>query len=229
MPSFDTLRPFGLSERDTVLRRFMPWLRFKAVFETQTLYFASASSFDDKREGHPTNLDERERERLLRKHGFNATQLAMAAEANSATAAHNQAATVVSCWTVELADNNRMWKEYGRLDEAVMVETTVGRLLDCLGEDFLIVHVQYIDIECDRIPQRHSLFPFFFKDKSYNWEKEVRIIADMDLGAKFGTARIVPVRLEDLVTRVVVSPTAPDGFAETVESIVEKVSSRAQG
>lgn len=222
MPSFDALRHFELSTRDTLLRRFIPWPRFESLVD-QGLYFAPASKFEDKREGHHTNRDGRERDTLLRQHGASDSLVAMAAEANATVQRLNQGPTVISCWTVELPDCSRMWKEYGRSDEAVMIETTVGRLIDCLGDDFLIVQVRYVDLESDRIPRVHSLLPFFHKAKSYDWEKEVRIIGDMVMGEKIGTPRIVPVNLKDLLTRVVVSPTAPDAFAEAVESLVEKV------
>jgi hypothetical protein len=223
MPSFDALRGFGLSARDAILRRFMSWPKFQSLIETQTLYFSPASEFEDKTEGHYTNQDEREREAFLRKLGFSARELTMAAEVNAAVQKLNQGPTVVSCWTEETPENPRMWTDYGRSGEAVMIETTVGRLIDCLGSDFLIVRVRYVDLERDQIPRGHSLLPFFYKDKKcFGWEKEVRIIGDMDQGALIGTPKKMPIKVGDLLTRVVVSPTAPSPFGETVKSLVER-------
>jgi hypothetical protein len=198
----------------------MPWTRFQDLVETQTLYFASASKFEDKKEGHHTTLDDKERDRCLRRLGFGDKELGMAAEANAVVATHNQSATVINCWTLELADNSRMWREYGRSDEAVMIESTVGRLRYCLGQAFLIVQVSYLDFDRASIPWGHSLLPFLYKRAAeYDWEKEVRVIGEMDRGALVGTPRRVPVKLGDILTRVVVSPTATHRFAEKVESL----------
>ena len=49
------------------------------------------------------------------------------------------------------------------------------------------------DFAKQSIPKRHSLQPYFFKRKSFSWEREVRIIGAMEMGKRIGSARCVPI------------------------------------
>ena len=115
-----------------------------------------------------------------------------------------------------------MWDEYARSDCAVAIETTVGRLQHCLGDDFLIIPVQYIDFDRDQIPHGHSLLPFFYKRAElFEWENEVRIIGEMDIGARIGSPRRVRVDLGALIQKITVAPTEPEDFTDVVRSLTQ--------
>jgi len=122
------LREFETVDDALPLRRFMDISKFLHLVNTGTLYLAPSSAFEDNLEGHYTSRDYEAWDRQLAAWGFDAKGREMASNAKAAIARHNQGAVVVSCWTTECANSARLWAEYARSPEAVVVETTVGRL-----------------------------------------------------------------------------------------------------
>ena len=201
------LRHLEVRDDNLVLRRFMRFKRFCQIIEASTLYFPPASKFEDELEGHPTNQDHRERKSRLRAWGLREGEVATANQANQMAVDWNRQAVVISCWTKNTTDHSRMWADYTRGDEAVAIETTVGRMRHCIGDDFLIIPVQYIDFDREKIPHGHSLLPFFYKRAELvNWENEVRIIGERGIGNAIGSARNVPVDLGALIQKITVWP-----------------------
>lgn len=205
-----------------VLRRFMSLKRFRQIIESSSLYFPPASKFEDDFEGNPTNRDHVQRESQLKSYGIGEPELAMAKKANQMTANWNRRAIVISCWTRNSVNHTRMWDEYAGGDCAVAIETTVGRLQNCLGDGFLIIPVKYIDFDRDQIPRGHSLLPFFYKRAElFEWENEVRIIGEMEIGSRIESPRLVRVDLDALIQKITVAPTAPEDFTGVVRSLAQ--------
>jgi hypothetical protein len=223
---FDYLRQFEVTDSTLVLRRYMSHWKFSQTVESRTLYFAAAakSSFSDELEGYHTKLDDDLSDAQLVRWGLDSRARAVASDSRAIVAAHNQKAVVISCWTAGINESLRMWSGYGQGPEAVAIETTVGELRRALGSDFLIVSVRYLDFSKQSIPKEHSLQPFFFKRRCYDWEQEVRVVGEMEVGERIGSPRIVPVDLHSLVRRVVVSPFASIDYRATVMSLLKAAS-----
>jgi hypothetical protein len=221
---FDYLRQFEVTDSSLVVRRYMTHWKFSQTVKTRTLYFAPASQFSDELEGHHTKLDNDLSDTQLTQWGLDSRARTIASESRAIVAAHNQKAVVISCWTAGINETFRMWSEYGQGAEAVAIETTVGDLRGALGSDFLIVPVRYLDFSKQSIPKEHSLQPFFFKRRCYDWEHEVRVVGEMEMGKRIASPRIVPVDLHSLVRRVVVSPFAPTEYRATVMSLLTAAS-----
>lgn len=205
-----------------VLRRFMPFNRFRQIIETGTLYFPPASKFEDDLEGHPTNRDHKDRESRVRTWGLGERELDTAREANQTVTMWNRQAVVISCWTKNGTDHWRMWADYTGCDEAVAIESTARRIRHCLGDDFLIIPVRYVDFDREKIPHGHSVLPFFYKRAElFEWENEVRIIGEMVIGDRIGSPRIVPVDLGSLIQKITVAPTAPDHFMDVIHTLTQ--------
>lgn len=214
------LQRFERCDDGVVLRRYMDQGKFVDLLQSGSLYFSPASQFVDKREGHPTDADESAADKELASWGLDESARRMAAIARKRVAAHNQDAVVISCWTREAALTQRHWVEYGRGSDAVAIETTVGALRRELGEKFVIAPIQYIDFSHSRIPREHSLQPYFFKQLDFEWEQEVRLIGEMELGKRIETARRVSINLRQALRAVIVSPTSSIDYRRTVESML---------
>lgn len=211
------LRHLEVQDDNLVLRRFMPFKRFCQIIETSTLYFPPAQKFEDELEGHPTNQDHRERKSRLRAWDLREGEVAKANQANQMAVDWNRQAVVISCWTKNTTYHSRMWVDRG--NEAVAIETTVGRMRRCIGNNFLVIPVRYIDFDQEKIPHGHSLLPFFYKRAElFDWENEVRIIGEMVIGNAIGSARNVRVDLGALIQKITVSPAAPDHFTDAVRT-----------
>ncbi len=104
--------------------------------------------------------------------------------------------------------------------------------------------VKYIDRGKDFIPEGNSFYPFFHKGRSLEHENELRAIIqelpsqELPYGEYVeGWIQIefdlleqgvsdngvyIPVDLDVLIERVIVSPTAPEWFGELVEALANK-------
>jgi hypothetical protein len=153
--------------------------------------------------------------------GLDSKAREVASESRAIVAAHNQKAVVISCWTGGIRESLRMWSEYAQGAEAVAIETTVGDLRRALGSDFLIVSVRYLDFLKQSIPKEHSLQAFFFKRRCYDWEQEVRVIAEMEVGKRIESSRLVPIDLQSALRGIVISPFASADYFHTVASLLE--------
>ena len=76
-----------------------------------------------------------------------------------------------------------MWQIFTKNNEGLAIQSTIGRIKDALQpekhfEQF-IGEVNYIDYKKDFIPFDDTFFPFLFKRKSFQYEKEIRIISDV--------------------------------------------------
>ncbi len=203
------------------IRRFLPEMKLRDLVQNRVLHFAPASSFEDKMEGRRTDADLKDTDLRLVQWGLDSDWRIRARDAEYASASHNRGATVILCWTMESTSCARMWTDYGQSKEAVAIETTIGKLRTSLGPNFLVVPVEYIDFSQRSIPNDHSLRPYLFKRDCFAWETDVRVIADMEPGARTGSPRRVPIRLEGLIDQIVISPSASDAFADEVRRLVE--------
>jgi len=215
---FDLLRRFETLDDALVLRRYMADWKFTDLLASSSLYFAPASHFADKLEGHYTHLDDELSDRQLARWGFDSRARDMAADARALVARDNQKAVVICCWTAGRDESPRMWSEYGAGSEAVALETTVGHLRRALGAGFLIVPVTYLDFSRDGIPKQHSLQPVYFKQTCFVWEREVRVVGEMEVGKRIESPRLVPIDLALVFQKVIVSPFASADYRLSVES-----------
>jgi hypothetical protein len=225
---FEILRSAEVADTSLVLRRYVDHCKFESLLQTQSLYFSPASHFSDEVEGYYTHRDYEHWERELVRSGFDELALSHARQAKVSLARWNRRAVLVSCWTNGRFEDARMWREYAQGSEAVAIETTVGHLRRILGPYFLIVPVTYLDYTEWSIPKTHSLQPYFCKQDRYAWEREVRIIGEMEVGKRIETPRLVRVDLPVLLRRVIISPYASSDYAEAVALMLREASIGAE-
>jgi hypothetical protein len=214
--AYRDLRRFEEHDSQLVIRRIISHTKFLHLLKSGSIYFAPASTFLDPREGRYTSSDYARDDKQLQTWGLDINSRRVAQKAKHAIAQHNSQAVVISCWTAGFEEDLLMWRTYGNGPKAVALETTVGSMRASLGSEFLITRVQYIDFEHDSIPRKHSLQPYCFKHIPYSWEREIRVIASMELGNRLGTPRMVPIEFQSLFQRVVVSPYAPINYSNEV-------------
>ncbi len=158
----------------------------------------------------------------------------------------------VSCWHNEECENYAMWKIYGQISEAVAIETTIDKLKMAYCNDYpnslaYLDETNYVLKEnleqnyfsrvlrpiCKRpfqvgIGQNdYHLKFFFFKDKGFEFEHEVRLVAldeSYNLKASNTKAGIhVNFRsVESFIQKVKISPTACGWFEGLVSDLLKK-------
>lgn len=131
----------------------------------------------------------------------------------------------INSWHLQEHESAAMWNFYAKDFEGIAIESTYRQLCTsfdiCHEFDINIGIVKYLDYKTEYIPNTgKALLPFFHKRKSYEHERELRAICiDMN---KNEIGVYIPVKLDELITRVFVSPTAPSWIHKLLESVLKK-------
>jgi hypothetical protein len=207
------------------LWRYMDFTKLLSLLEDSAIFLAPATSFEDPYEGFlpkgnitlssfvkskskdkgPTNVIVADKEKVL-----------------------------INCWHMSTYESAAMWKLYGKGNETVCVTTKYSKLKNQLTKGAQIGLVQYVDFNTAWVPENNPYYPFMFKRKSFEYEKEVRVLMDSDhieqhdllLSTSHGYKNKVD--LNALIDEVYVAPDASDWFFELVRTIVDKYGLKAK-
>ncbi|HEX8270275.1 MAG TPA: hypothetical protein VF581_10325 [Flavobacterium sp.] len=135
---------------------------------------------------------------------------------------------VISSWHLNEYESFAMWQIFTLKNEGLAIQSTLGRLQKALApeqnfEQF-IGEVNYIDYKREYIPFEHPFFPFLFKRKSFQYEKEIRVITDLsahkiliDNGLK------VDVDLNMLIEKIYIHPRSENWYKNLVIELVRRL------
>jgi hypothetical protein len=196
-----------MNNADATLWRFMDFTKYVAMLHRRAIFLARADELPDPfegmfarrnhHEGHGRHSAERDR---LRKRAC------------------------LSCWHENEHESAAMWRIYLNSDHGVAVRSSVTRLeasLAAAREALHIGKVSYLDYAREPVPAQHRLDPFFCKRNSFDYEREVRVVWLAD-DVVADTGQYVAADLEQLIEKVIISPTAERWFGELVESVTGK-------
>jgi hypothetical protein len=129
----------------------------------------------------------------------------------------------VNCWYSGLHESAAMWQWAERKAQSVAIRTTFGRLTYSVGDGEAIFssRIRYLNYQKDPVPFGHRLGVFFCKRKSFEHEREVRLLFESHREEVLAGIAI-PVRLNNLVRRIVVAPKAETWHMDVVRSLLEK-------
>ena len=147
----------------------------------------------------------------------------------------------VSCWHMNSVESEAMWNLYSTSGYAIAITSTYELLANQLPTDYLkknhrgpyLGTVTYTNHHTDTIPTGNAFYPIMHKRSSFVHESECRAvmwcigegswpegIPDHILNT-FPPGMSIPINLESLITNVVISPTAPAWFKETVADLTK--------
>jgi hypothetical protein len=233
-------------DESAALWRYMDFTKFVALLETQALFFPRVARLHDPFEGSfPTGQTVLERALAMLPEGavpLGATfQLSPETERAWVTLRHW---ALVSCWYCSEHESAAMWQLYAPTGAAVAIRSTVGRLREAIGtppppgdgfgggDSFHIGRVEYIDYSSARIPSQSFGAHFFRKRRSFEHEREVRVLLmrypirlDMHIDHDRpldDDGLAIPVKLATLIEDVRVAPQAPRWYAHLVASVCRR-------
>ena len=160
--------------------------------------------------------------------------------------AATRACAAASCWHEGETESAALWSMYSGADSGICLRSTTARLKRALtgvagGETelpYFLGRLRYVDYRTARMPRENVLWPLTFKRKSFEHEREVRALIvdysrlsnalpeDLESVAIPAGGLAVIVQVEDLVSEVLVSPSAPAWYAEAVLSATERLGLR---
>jgi hypothetical protein len=135
---------------------------------------------------------------------------------------------VVSSWHINEYESFAMWQIFTQNSEGLAIQSTIGRLQKALEaeKDFnqFIGEVNYIDYKKEYIPFDDMFFPFLFKRKSFQYEGEVRIIADLsDKDIKINDGLKIDVDIDQMIEKIYIHPKSENWYKKLVIELVSKL------
>lgn len=230
----------------------MCFSKFISLLDKKALYFCRSDKLEDKLEGtHSKKSINNENEILeIISRDIDAGSPSLPKEIINSIKQHDKTATFIrrnirkfsfiNCWCISEHESAAMWKLYLKNEEGVAIKSTVNQLREVLKAyqklPAYIGQVQYVDFKSFSfsMPLEPQIFPFFFKRKSFEHEKELRVLIsvvpkkgnNLDLSLLKETPKepglCFPTNLDTLINKVVVPETSKEWFKELVQSVLSK-------
>jgi hypothetical protein len=138
----------------------------------------------------------------------------------------------VSCWHEAAHESAALWSQYAA-GAGLAVKSSIGRIKRAIrgGPDYHIGRVDYLDFKADpyRLPDINALILPFLKRKSFEHEREVRIlvwdpdkIGPPDPGTSLPDGIELPVRLHEVIEALYISPEAPTWLSEHIAELLRR-------
>lgn len=144
----------------------------------------------------------------------------------------------VNCWHMSEEESQAMWQLYSSsYNEAVCIQTTYQKLGDSLTEipeiesnHYFMGTVNYINHHVDVMPPNNGLYPVMHKFKSFEHEREVRLViwkrnpgtSNPELLNTYPPGLEVPIDINSSIENIFVSPVAGNWFFEAVKNVTQK-------
>lgn len=213
--------------------RYMDFIKFMSLIDRKSLFFARADKFEDKFEGSYSKFNVKHREESLN-NIYN--ERIQKETLNNISYFHKNMRkhTFINCWHMNEYESEAMWRLYLKNEAGISIQSTYKRLKESLQSTKYDVYIQkvfYRDYEKDPMPEGHAIYPFLFKRKSFEYEKELRAIIQqiplqkdlIDLNENFCNYGIeVNINLNILIEKIYISPFSPSWFYELVKAVVKK-------
>ena len=87
-----------------------------------------------------------------------------------------------------------------------------------------IGEVNYIDYKKEYIPFDNTFFPFLFKRKSFQYEREIRIITDVtSFDLKIDNGLKIDVDINQLIEKIYIHPKSENWYKNLVIELVQRL------
>jgi hypothetical protein len=135
---------------------------------------------------------------------------------------------VISSWHINEYESFAMWQIFTKNNEGLAIQSTIGRLKEALQPENRIEqyigNVNYIDYKKEYIPFDDAFFPFLFKRKSFQYEREVRIISDVSTkNISVNDGLKINVDLSQLIEKIYIHPKSENWYKKLVIELVSKL------
>ena len=135
---------------------------------------------------------------------------------------------VISSWHINEYESFAMWQIFTQKNEGLAIQSTLGRLQKALLQESefeqYIGEVNYIDYKKEYIPFENEFFPFLFKRKSFQYEREIRVISDVTkFNLEIDNGLKIDVNIEDLIEKIYIHPKSENWYKKLVMDLVSRL------
>lgn len=202
---------------DTIVWKYLDLSKFLDLLLSRKLFMSRSDKFEDQYEGtfsEPTYEE-------IKKLSVNNPEFL------NYYKSHREK-VVISSWHINEYESFAMWQIFTQNSEGLAIQSTVGRLQKAMEveKDFnqYIGEVNYIDYKKEYIPFDDMFFPFLFKRKSFQYEREVRIIADLsEHDIKINDGLKIEVDICQLIEKIYIHPKSENWYKKLVIELVDKL------
>ena len=213
---------------DQKLWRYMDLSKFVSMIEKNVLWLARADTFRDRHEGRFPDEMRKTIEQAYE--GFDDNDKSPVKDADDFQD-YLLKNTFISCWHKNFDENMVMWEIYGRDNNALAIQTTVGNLKKSINASNLTGHsLKLKSVIYQRADEISGVLPyedcFFRKRPHFYFEEEVRISLDTysrdNPSKKTAFGHELPVHINGLLEKILIHPDSPDWFLDVIDSITKK-------
>jgi hypothetical protein len=134
----------------------------------------------------------------------------------------------ISSWHINEYESFAMWQIFTQNSEGLAIQSTIGRLQQALDPEKsfsqYIGEVNYIDYKKEYIPFDDMFFPFLFKRKSFQYEREVRILSDVAATSiKINDGLKINVDINALIEKIYIHPKSENWYKNLVIQLVKQL------
>lgn len=135
---------------------------------------------------------------------------------------------VISSWHINEYESFAMWQIFTQKSEGLAIQSTVKRLQQALLSDTTfeqhIGSVNYIDYKKEYIPFENDFFPFLFKRKSFQYEREIRILTDVTShGIKIDNGLKIDIDINQLIEKIYIHPKSENWYKNLVIDLSKRL------
>jgi hypothetical protein len=212
-------------EDDVTMWRYMDVMKFLSLLQSQAIFFPSATVLSDPWEGSVSPINHVVRPTLYP--DLTEEQRDHLNQALSRGIQEMRHQICISCWHESEHESSAMWNVYAPRGLGVAVMTTYRHIRDALHDCPLPIfggRVKYYDPRTQGVPDHNVYLPYFYKRRSFEYERELRLIIDseanLDKKPEFIGGLNIPVAVALLVKQVFLAPTTPDWAANAIGGAV---------
>lgn len=204
-------------DNDTIVWKYLDLSKFLDMLLSQQLFMSRSDKFEDQYEGTFSEPTFEEIKKIA----------ANKPEFLDYYKSHREK-VVISSWHINEYESFAMWQIFTKNNEGLAIQSTIGRLKEALQPENrveqYIGNVNYIDYKKEYIPFDNAFFPFLFKRKSFQYEREVRIITDVsshNISVNEGIK--INVDLNQLIEKIYIHPKSENWYKKLVIELVSKL------
>jgi hypothetical protein len=202
---------------DTIVWKYLDLSKFLDLLLSKKLFMSRSDKFEDQYEGtfsEPTFEE-------IRKIAENNPEFL------DYYKSHREK-IVISSWHINEYESFDMWQIFTKNNEGLAIQSTVKRLQEAMKPETkttqYIGEVNYIDYKKEYIPFDDTFFPFLFKRKSFQYEREVRIISDVTQNnIVINEGLKIDVDIHQLIEKIYIHPKSENWYKNLVIQLMEQL------
>lgn len=202
---------------DTIVWKYLDLSKFLDMLLCKQLFMSRSDKFEDQYEGtfsEPTFEE-------LKKISENNSEFLDNYKSHRKN-------VVISSWHINEYESYAMWQIFTKNNEGLAIQSTIQRMQEAMGPenryDQHIGEVEYIDYKKEYIPFDNNFFPFLFKRKSFQYEREVRMIADLTQHNLFINEGVkVNVDINKLIEKIYIHPKSENWYKNLVIQLMQQL------